>query len=119
MENQKQNDESKTFTRNSPKTIPRSDLVVGGIYQVVARNFNVGVWNGTAFCGVTTEYGRHRITTEALWSEGWPTGTADALEALNDQSPINIFDGSDLIGLLLAVESALSRRSHEGACSLF
>ena len=111
MENQKQNDESKTFTGSSFKTIPRSDLVVGGIYRVVARNFNVGVWNGTAFRGVTAEHGRYRVIAEAPWSNGWPTGTADALVALNDQSPISIFDGSDLIGLLLATESALSQES--------
>lgn len=111
MENPKQSDESKSFTRNSLKVIPQSDLVVGGIYQVVARNFNVAVWDGVAFRGVTAEHGRYRIIPEAPWSDGWPTGTADALVALNDRFPIGIFDGSDLIGLLLATESALSQES--------
>jgi len=72
---------------------------------VRARHFRVGVWTGKEFRGVVYAHGNYSITGEALWSKGLPSGTAEAIRVLNDTHPTGLFDGSDLVALLLAAEA--------------
>lgn len=47
--------------------IPSSDLVVGGLYRVRARNFNLAVYAGNGqFIGVREKFGHYRLDSEWL-----------------------------------------------------
>lgn len=41
-----------------------TNLVIGGIYEVEGRNFNVGIWTGLSFLGYRIKY-----TQESLYAE--------------------------------------------------
>ncbi len=87
--------------------IPVEDLVVGGIYVMRARHFSVGIWTGKEFRGVHLQHGRWVIVGEEPWSSGPPSGTAEAIRVLNDTHPTSLYDGTDLVALLLAAEALI------------
>lgn len=62
--------------------ISQEELVKGGVYEVHARNFSVGVWNGdNGFVGLRLKFGTEYLDTEYLWDEPYH-GTASAKQLL-------------------------------------
>lgn len=48
--------------------VSRSDLVIGGVYEVRARNFSVGIWTGENFIGRRCKFEDTYLDSEIL---GW------------------------------------------------
>jgi hypothetical protein len=67
-------------------------MVIGGKYVCIARNFDIGTWNGREFEYMRTKWHEAFPDTELHWDEGAPHGTAKpyVLISLNNEV-INIY----------------------------
>ncbi len=70
------------------KWIPITDMVLGGRYVCIARNFDIGTWNGKEF-----KYRRAgQLGTELHWDNGEPHGTVKPFVLLSlDNDVINTY----------------------------
>ncbi|MCK5019386.1 MAG: hypothetical protein KAS32_20175 [Candidatus Peribacteraceae bacterium] len=64
--------------------IPKNSCIIGSIYLCRARNFTIGVWNGSRF-----DYARYKFKdifpdTELHWDEGPPHGTVKPLKHIGN-----------------------------------
>jgi hypothetical protein len=66
------------------KYIAKPDLIVGRKYRCLARNFDIGVWNGTAFDYLRTKFGQKFMDIEFHYDDGPPYGTVRPLELINE-----------------------------------
>jgi hypothetical protein len=60
--------------------IPKADLIVGKQYRCLARNFEVGTWNGTGFDYLRCKFGHKFMDIEYHYDDGAPYGTVKPLE---------------------------------------
>lgn len=67
---------------DKPKYIPKDQLVVGAEYRCLARNFEVGTWNGTGFDYMRTKFGQKFPDVEYHWDDGPPHGTVKPIERI-------------------------------------
>ena len=69
-----------------PETyIPIDQCVVGALYQVSARNFNIGIYRGgndNCFVGIREKFGKKRLDNEDHWDNGPPYGTVKPLKCI-------------------------------------
>lgn len=56
--------------------IPEKNLVVGGLYEVLARNLRLTVWTGKAFAGIRHKMGCDFIATETPYERNGSCDTA-------------------------------------------
>lgn len=59
--------------------IPKKACIVGATYRCEARNFTVGMWNGTAFEYTRSKYGDIFPDIEHHYDDGAPYGTVKPL----------------------------------------
>jgi hypothetical protein len=64
--------------------IPKADLIVGRKYRCLARNFEIGVWNGTGFDYMRYKFGHAFPDVEYHYDDGAPYGTVRPLEIVNE-----------------------------------
>jgi hypothetical protein len=62
------------------KYIAKPDLIVGKQYRCLARNFEVGTWNGTGFDYMRYKFGHTFPDVEYHYDDGPPYGTVRPLE---------------------------------------
>ena len=62
--------------------VPLADLEKGQAYEIKARNFSVGIWDGKAFHGLRYKFGDYFIDQEIHWDLDNKYGTAVAMRKL-------------------------------------
>ena len=64
--------------------IPIDELIIGAVYLVDARNFNLGIWDGHAFQGLRYKMGDHYMFPEIHWDADDRYGTAKPIKKIID-----------------------------------
>lgn len=64
--------------------IPKTALVTGRRYYCLARNFEVGTWNGEAFEYMRTKFKDTYLDTELHWDDDEKHGTVKPLAIINE-----------------------------------
>mgnify|MGYP000001558204 CR=1 FL=1 len=84
-------------------SLNKDELVVGGIYQVDARNYFAAIWDGEKFLGPSRIDGNWELVPEWHYSDGYPRGTVTSARKIG---PLNITIntyGGNFIALLAAL----------------
>ena len=71
---------------DNTKYLPKDQLKVGALYRCIARNFEVGRWNGTEFEYTRYKFGMTFPDTEQHWDDGAPHGTVKPLHEVEQES---------------------------------
>jgi hypothetical protein len=78
--------------------IPVEQCKKGVIYELDARNINIGVFlpDIKGFIGIRTKFGNRFLDIEYHWDTGAPFGTANAVEEIGIYpNPINWYEQND------------------------
>ena len=64
--------------------IPKDQCIIGGVYLCKARNFSLGVFNGTGFDYNRKKFGSVFPDVEFHWDDGPPYGTVKPFLLIKD-----------------------------------
>lgn len=76
-----------------PDDLKMDRLERGRVYELQARNFSTGVWNGEGFIGIRTKFDNRYLFTEYHCGRGAPYGTVYPIRATDAVVP----DGIELV----------------------
>jgi hypothetical protein len=67
------------------KYIALADCKISHIYKIYARNFKIGVFDGSdGFIGIREKFGSRYLFTEYHWDTGEPHGTVKPIEDIGE-----------------------------------
>ena len=90
---------------DSEPVIPEKNLVVGGLYEVIARNLRLTVWTGKAFAGVRHKMGSVYLATETPYERNGSCDTAKPYLLVGNLPPgISVEDDKALFDYLWKME---------------
>jgi hypothetical protein len=75
----------KTNNEDTIQYLKKDELVIGKSYECDARNFSVGVWNGSVFVYTRYKFGSEFEDEEQHWDDGAPYGSVKPFKMVDDQ----------------------------------